>query len=126
MASRLFKTYDIPHRPDSKAVRAPKRPERAKGLETAANLAFFGGRQEARLIGHISGPIYGYDLNSAYAHGLLSAPCPYHTRWELRRGPPVLPGEPGFSEWAGSPHWLANVVFSHPRRSPWCGIPIPF
>ena len=47
--------------------------------------AFFGGRFEHSLIGPIKGPIYGYDISSAYPYALTKLPCLCHGRWSLTR-----------------------------------------
>lgn len=47
----------------------------------AANYAYFGGRFETASIGQIPGPVYAYDINSAYPHALSQAPCLVHGRW---------------------------------------------
>jgi len=47
--------------------------------------AFFGGRFEHSLIGPAKGPIYGYDISSAYPYALTKLPCLCHGRWQLTR-----------------------------------------
>jgi hypothetical protein len=47
--------------------------------------AFFGGRFEHSLIGPAEGPIYGYDISSAYPFALTKLPCLVHGRWSLTR-----------------------------------------
>lgn len=47
--------------------------------------AFFGGRFEHSLIGPQKGPIYGYDISSAYPYALTRLPCLCHGRWSLTR-----------------------------------------
>ncbi len=47
--------------------------------------AFFGGRFEHSLIGPMKGPIYGYDISSAYPFALTHLPCLCHGRWSLTR-----------------------------------------
>ena len=67
-----------------------------------------------RQFGAISGPVYEYDLQSAYPAAMLDLPCPLHTRWEHRQHVTELPqGE----------LYLAKVSFSHPDGGLWCGLP---
>lgn len=49
-----------------------------------ANDAYYGGRFEVTRLGDIKGPIYSYDINSAYPTAMLSLPCLLHGKW--RRG----------------------------------------
>ncbi len=44
--------------------------------------AFFGGRAEISTTGRIDGPIYSYDISSAYPHHASQLPCLEHGRWE--------------------------------------------
>jgi len=44
--------------------------------------AFFGGRFENSVVGHIPGPIWGYDISSAYPYQLTFLPCLECGRWE--------------------------------------------
>lgn len=52
---------------------------------TAANESFYGGRFETTAIGPVNGPIYQYDINSAYPWALLQLPCLRCARWEQRK-----------------------------------------
>jgi hypothetical protein len=128
IASALFKKHGMPKRPltaKEAAARAedkpaknrkpkePRRPERDKEFEVAANAAYYGGRFELSAIGLIPGPIYQYDIRSAYPSAMLSLPCPLHTRWEHRPRAKRLPFD-GF--------YLAKISFAHPD-GPWCGLP---
>ena len=61
----------------------------------------------------IPGPVYEYDLRSAYPAAMLDLPCPLHTRWEHKPRANRLP-EGGL--------YLAKVSFSHPDGL-WCGFP---
>lgn len=92
---------------------APRRPERDREFEVAANNAYYGGRFEGSRIGSISGPVYEYDLKSAYPASMLQLPCPLHTRWQHKPRTKQLPT-------AGL--YLAKVTFSHPDGQ-WCGFP---
>lgn len=73
MAASVLKKHGIPKRPPTanEALRVSarpqlRRPERDSEFERAANEAYYGGRFEVSTIGHIAGPIYEYDVNSAY------------------------------------------------------------
>lgn len=50
-------------------------------LVAMANDAFYGGRFEASTFGEVPGPIYQYDINSAYAATYQSLPCLLHGEW---------------------------------------------
>lgn len=52
-----------------------------KEMEGPIACAFFGGRFENRVVGIIKGPIYGYDINSAYPYAAYHLPCLKHGRW---------------------------------------------
>lgn len=43
--------------------------------------AFFGGRSEMSRNGYVRGPIYGYDISSAYPWYISQLPCLEHGRW---------------------------------------------
>jgi hypothetical protein len=90
-----------------------RRPERDPQFEIAANQAYYGGRFEVSHLGLLNGPIYEYDLRSAYPAAMLDLPCPLHTRWEHKPRGRRLPA---------SEIYLAKVSFSHPDGL-WCGLP---
>lgn len=54
-------------------------------LKDAVARAFFGGRFENSIIGEVPGPVWGYDISSAYPYQLCFLPCLQHGRWELTR-----------------------------------------
>jgi hypothetical protein len=93
---------------------ARRRPERDREFDAAANLAYYGGRFEISRIGFIPGPVYAYDIKSAYPAAMLQMPCPLHTRWKHSRRR-RLP--------ANGELYLAKVTFAHPAGSVWCGFP---
>jgi hypothetical protein len=80
-------------------------------LQFASN-AYYGGRFEVPYVGEVPGPIFEYDLRSAYPAAMRSLPCLLHGRWQWFVGKPPL-----------SLH-VAYVVFSHPENSALCGLPI--
>lgn len=43
--------------------------------------AFFGGRFENAVLGGIPGPVYSYDISSAYPYQLFNLPCMVHGTW---------------------------------------------
>jgi hypothetical protein len=129
LAAALLEKHSIPKRPLSAkeivaaAERTPgknpkpavlRRPQRNREFEVAANLGFCGGRFETSRIGLIPGPIYQYDLHSAYPAQMPELPCPVHTRWQHRPRAARLPeGE----------LYLAKISVTHPQDSLWCGLP---
>jgi hypothetical protein len=128
LAAALLDKHGVPKRPltvketDALAEKKPsknqkplkpRRPERVREFEVAANHAYYGGRFEVSRIGSIAGPVYEYDLRSAYPAAMPRLPCPLHTRWEHRPHATSLPrGE----------LYLAKVSFSH-ADGLWCGLP---
>lgn len=68
-----------------------KRGEHPPEVERAASFAFFGGRFEHRAIGTFDGPIYGYDIVSAYPAACEKLPCLEHARWRHTRARSRLP-----------------------------------
>ena len=129
LAAALLEKHGVPKRPLSAKEKSeiaarppsekrkptkPRRSERDPQFEIVANNAYYGGRFEISRIGAIRGPVYEYDLQSAYCAATLKLPCPLHSRWEHRPRATKLPhGE----------LCLAKVSFSHPDRSLWCGFP---
>jgi DNA polymerase type B, organellar and viral len=58
-------------------------------VELLCRYAFFGGRIETTMIGD-TGPIYGYDINSAYPYGLAELPSLEDGEWKRYKGAPML------------------------------------
>jgi hypothetical protein len=120
LAAALFKKHGIPKRPLTPREAAahqtstsPRRPERNPQFEIAANSAQYGGRFEVSRLGLLEGPIYEYDIHSAYPAEMHNLPCPLHTQWQHKPRASRLPeGE----------LYLAKVSFNHPD-GPWCGLP---
>lgn len=73
LAASLLRRHRIP--------KADQLPRRQITLEKDSLAAYYGGRTEITRVGRIAGPVYAYDLNSAYAWGITKLPCPHHTRW---------------------------------------------
>lgn len=86
------------------------------GVLSDAQAAYYGGRFEVTRIGAVAGPIYEYDLNSAYPAALRRLPCLRHGRWHecsgddlARLGPDAL--------------FVADVQFRH-RPGQLYGLPV--
>jgi hypothetical protein len=58
-----------------------KRGETPREMAPAIASAFFGGRFENSVIGSIPGPVYSFDISSAYPYECYSLPCLEHARW---------------------------------------------
>lgn len=105
LAARLHEIHKTPKRRDRQA--------RPAVLDAVAASAYFGGRFEVTAVGHIPGPVYEYDINSAYPYAMLSLPCPLHTRWrKFKETPPPA-----------SLH-VAKIAFKHGANAPLCGFSI--
>ena len=51
-------------------------------VEAMANMAYYGGRFEITRVGKIKGPIYEYDIKSAYPAAMPRLPCLIHGEWQ--------------------------------------------
>jgi hypothetical protein len=129
LAAALLAKYGVPKRPltareiaaldEKKPCRnakpaSPRRPERDREFEIAANLGYYGGRFEVSRNGFIRGRVYQNDLHSAYAAQMPKLPCPLHTGWVHRPHARHLPKD-GL--------YLAKITFVHPPDNLWCGLP---
>jgi hypothetical protein len=101
LVSAVFQRESMP---DNRAINVPT------DILSAANTAYIGGRFEARSYGPIEGPVYQYDINSAYASYYRFLPCLVHGTWRRIR--------PGLSLPRG-PIYLANVSFKHGSGLAW-------
>lgn len=63
-----------------------KPPARDEELLEVAGTAFYGGRNETSCIGVADGPIYSYDIGSAYPYEISK--LPEIVGWRKRKGPP--------------------------------------
>ena len=72
---------------DSWAIGEKKRDASAKkaAMRSAIASAFFGGRFENSVAGIVEGPIYSYDICSAYPYELAFLPCLDHGVWSHTR-----------------------------------------
>ncbi len=96
--------------------KTPKKTERIARpavLDGIAAAAYYGGRFEVTAVGSIPGPVYEYDVNSAYPAAMPSLPCPIHTRWRKFRD---VPG--------AQATFVAKISFRHSDDVPLCGFPI--
>lgn len=82
-------------------------------LQRYANAAYYGGRFEARTFGEIRGPVYQYDINSAYARTYAGLPCLLHGQWRFVRNRPT-----------NAEIYVGLVSFSHRKRLQWYTLPV--
>lgn len=54
-------------------------------IRTAIDAAFMGGRFEVSQVGPVTGPIYQYDIRSAYPAAAVGMPCLAHGHWVHRK-----------------------------------------
>lgn len=96
--------------------RTPKRTERDRPatLDRIAEAAYYGGRFEITRLGRIPGPVYEYDINSAYPAAMLTLPCPVHTKWKKF---PTMPPDRCLS-------YVAKIHFKHSHGANLCGFPV--
>jgi hypothetical protein len=122
-ASALLKRHDI-H--EKRGIIPPPMIE-------SVSCAFFGGRAEISTSGCIQGPIWAYDISSAYPYHASRLPCLEHGRWERVTRERALAGKgvvhalvhghvqhaPG--EWGPLPVRLASgsIVFPRSGASGW-------
>lgn len=113
---------------------ADKRGVQPPEVQRAADCAFFGGRFEHAAIGSFEGPIYGYDLISAYPAACVELPCLEHGVWRrMNRLPHVASRAralvrfrlgPTTQEacWGPLPIRLADgtIVFPRSGATGWC------
>jgi hypothetical protein len=60
-----------------------KRGETPEAMCEPLASAFFGGRFENSVIGPVTGPVYSYDISSAYPYQATFLPCLEHGKWEF-------------------------------------------
>lgn len=106
LVSAVFKREALPRNRDIPLF------EEFPSVARMANDAYYGGRFEVSTFGHIEGPVYQYDINSAYATTYRGLPCLLHGTW-TRIG--RLP-DTGL--------YIADVQFSHGPDFQWCTLPI--
>ena len=107
IAASLYHSHGMLKRKD--------RPARPAALDGHATQAYYGGRFEIAQVGCIPGPVYEYDINSAYPAGFLKLPCPLHTKWRRFKGG-------SFPNW--DTPFAADIQFEHPKGLNLCCFPI--
>lgn len=91
-------------------------PEVSTEIRSAARCAYFGGRIEVPVYGCIGGPLYDYDINSAYPSAALELPDMTCGRWSEDR---AYRSEIPFSLY--HVHWdlpLGRAFYPFPWRAP--------
>lgn len=78
-----------------------------------AQAAYYGGRFEAPIIGRVEGPIYQYDINSAYAGSYRSLPCLIHGTFTR---------EPRRASYPSAT--IVRIRFSHRPSESVCAFPV--
>lgn len=73
LAVSMFRGHEIP--------KTRQLPPVHTDVWNAANAAYYGGRFEITAVGPVAGPVYQYDINSAYPDAIQSLPCLLHARW---------------------------------------------
>jgi hypothetical protein len=74
LASAMLDKHGIPKRKDIPIMMNEE-------FRKLANAAYYGGRFETTAAGPVAGPIYQYDINSAYPSVLRELPCLIHGSW---------------------------------------------
>lgn len=107
LATAIMRAHDVPRSKD-----LPITSNRL--LMKLANEAYYGGRFEITCVGPVAGPVYEYDINSAYPHAMATVlPCLRHGSWIKQSGRPA-PNVLGFGQ----------VSFDHPGGMNLCNLPI--
>jgi hypothetical protein len=106
ISARLHEKYKTPKRGNLM---------RTASLDHAAINAYYGGRFEITACGLIPGPVYVYDINSAYPSAMLKLPCPFHTSWRPYRNTDLK---------SLAPIAVVKTSFNHSAGAPLCNLPI--
>ena len=109
VAGALLTKHHIP-----KNVQAPLLVDNPE-LVAAAQSSYYGGWFEINRVGHIDGPVWQYDINSAYPAAMLNLPCLEHSTVE-RVAPKDLRKEKGGL-------YLAHIRFEHKGEGLWGSFP---
>lgn len=90
------------------------------GVLDHADAAYYGGRFECPKIGQLSGPVFEYDIVSAYPAAMLELPCLEHGTWEY-----LSPDQIKALHATGAGLFVCDVVYKHefPRCQGMCGLP---
>lgn len=106
LATSMLRAHDCPKTADLKAFQNLK-------LKALANDAYYGGRFEAPYVGPVPGPVYEYDINSAYPDAMRRLPCLACGSWVRRKSRP-----------RSGTLWFGSLVFTHSAASRLCNLPI--
>lgn len=82
-------------------------------FKALANEAYYGGRFETTAAGPVAGPVYQYDINSAYPAQLRVLPCLHHGTWKRVRH---MPDEGCF--------FFGQIYFHHPAQRLLYNLPV--
>jgi hypothetical protein len=94
---------------------AEKRGEVPDGMREAIRCAFFGGRFEQSLCAEVKGPVWGYDIVSAYPYQAYNLPCLEHGVWEHVTTNKQL---------RNVRHALVHFELDDDRSRPWAALPV--
>jgi hypothetical protein len=106
LASAMLDYHGVPKRKDTPIMMNDD-------FRKLANDAYYGGRFETTACGPIRGPVYQYDINSAYPSILRQLPCLTHGSWRRIRQLPDR-GE----------IWFGQVYFYHSTQRSLYNLPI--
>lgn len=106
LASAMLAYHGVPRRKDIPIMGNLE-------FRSMANDAYYGGRFETTAAGPIRGPVYQYDINSAYPSILRSLPCLTHGSWRRIHNIPDR----------GS-LWFGQVYFYHPTSRLLYNLPV--
>lgn len=99
---------------------ADKRGEIPGAMLRPIACAFFGGRFENSIIGSVPGPVYSYDISSAYPYHATGLPCLEHGKWTKARRPSSLDVDRAslaLCHWSASSFDVNGSWGSYPVRS---------
>lgn len=106
LASAMLEHHGIPRRKDIPIMMNDD-------FRRIANDAYYGGRFETTVAGPVSGPVYQYDINSAYPAILRGLPCLLHGSWRRTFD------RPSEGLWLGSLHFnhrTPRYLYNFPVR----------
>ena len=116
IAAEMFKSMGVPRRPrpdqHPSVPKASEYPLRERAFNNICAIAYYGGRFEISRTGHIPGPIYEYDIHSAYPAAMADLPCPWHSEWVFS------PERP-----ARRTLYVGLIDFEHRPDGRWCAFP---
>jgi hypothetical protein len=91
------------------------RREGPEDMTPCVSMAFFGGRFEHSVIGSVKGPVFSYDISSAYPYQTTFLPCLVHGRWSWTTQ---------YRRMCAARGALVEYGYSKPIPGPWA--PFPF